>query len=81
MRFNRKDLAQAIQPGTVFRRRGRKDHCIETASVLRVKPDPSGIPHVHFNLVYRRMDEVVADGPRVLALETFAKLYSERVTA
>lgn len=51
---------------------------VETATVLAVVRDPLGIPHVRYNLRIKRNDYTVEDGPRTLALFSFADYYSER---
>lgn len=81
MWFKRSEFEPRIEPGAVFRREAEENSLIETASVLKVKSDVFGIPHVHYNIVYRRPYETIADGPRVLALDIFRKRYRERVSA
>lgn len=79
MWFRRSESAATVEPGSVFRRDGDERNLVETASVLKVKPDSFGIPHVHYNIVYQRPHETIADGPRILSLETFCKRYRQRV--
>jgi hypothetical protein len=53
---------------------------VELAEVISVRRDAFGIPHVRFNLHFQRpYQRAVVDGPRVLALESFATQYPERV--
>ncbi len=79
--FKRGDLESKIEPGAIFRRQAEEKNLVETASVLKVKADAFGIPHVHYNIVYKRPHETIADGPRVLAMESFRKRYRERIPA
>jgi hypothetical protein len=79
--FKRSDLESKVEPGAVFRRQAEEKNLVETASVLKVKADAFGIPHVHYNLVYKRPYEIIADGPRVLAMDSFCKRYRERISA
>ncbi|MEO8559455.1 MAG: hypothetical protein ABI439_10360 [Rhodospirillales bacterium] len=79
--FKRSDLDAKVEPGAVFRRQADEKNLVETASVFKVKADAFGIPHVHYNIMYRRPHETIADGPRVLALESFRKRYRERIAA
>ena len=69
----------AVEPGNRFCRR-RRDHVTETATVLELRPDPFGIPHVHFTLAFEQPSHgSVYEGLRVLALRTFVDAYPERV--
>lgn len=79
--FRRHEDAEAIEPGRVFRRIAEEGMLSETASVLKVKPDARGIPHVHYTIQYERPHERIVDGPRVLALSTFRKRYCDGLTA
>ena len=79
MWFRRSENELSVEPGSVFRRDSDDRNLVETASVLKVKADCFGIPHVHYNIVYQRPHETIADGPRVLALETFRKRYRQRI--
>ncbi len=68
-----------IKPGCVFRRT-RKDAMIETAEITAVYNDPSGIPHVRFDVVFEKPDcASYREGPRVLAVKTFFQNFDERV--
>jgi len=50
--------------------------------VESVAPDPYGIPHVKFNLTFSRTNRFSSEeGPRMLALRTFADRYREKVPA
>lgn len=68
-----------IKPGGVFRRT-RKDATTETAEITAVYNDPSGIPHVRFDVVFEKAGcASYREGPRVLAVETFFETFDERV--
>ena len=71
---------QYIRSGSQFRRT-HSDSLVETARVLAVASDGSGIPHVRFEVVFEKPDGVrpYHDGPRMLALSTFATTYREHV--
>jgi hypothetical protein len=78
MFFRRGNALEYIKAGSTFRRTHR-DRMVETAEVLSVATDSFGIPHVRFSLRFKRPDRnEVTEGPRMLALKTFAELYSER---
>lgn len=79
--FKRHEHDVKIEAGAIFRREAEEKNLVETASVLKVKADVFGIPHVHYNIVYKRPHETIADGPRVLALDSFRKRYRERIPA
>jgi len=69
----------SVEPGSRFCRR-RRDHVTETATVLELRPDPFGIPHVRFTLAFEQPSHAaVYEGMRVLALRTFVDSYPERV--
>ncbi len=53
---------------------------LEIATVLALLPDLTGIPHVHFNVAFARLDgAAVQDGPRTLALSRFMTKYPEHM--
>ena len=58
--FKRSDLEAKIEPGATFRRQAEEKNLVETASVLKVKADAFGIPHVHYNIMYKRPHETIA---------------------
>lgn len=77
----RSNETEAVQPGSTFQR-VHPDDMIETAKVLAVAEDPYGIPHVKFQVSFRRPNRNAFDeGNRMLALKTFADRYKERVPA
>ncbi|MGQ0676530.1 MAG: hypothetical protein ACT4N4_10665 [Rhodospirillales bacterium] len=68
-----------VKAGDLFRQRGRP-RLSETARVLSLALDGQKIPHVRYNLRFRRGQGVEFDGgSRAMALKPFLKLYSERV--
>jgi hypothetical protein len=68
-----------IKPGGIFRRT-REDAVVETAEIIAVYNDPSGIPHVRFDVVFEKPDcASYREGPRVLAVEIFFEKFDERV--
>jgi hypothetical protein len=75
----RGDKLEYIRAGSAFRR-VRLDRMTETAEISSVYADPSGIPHVRFDVVFENPDRaVVREGPRILAVKTFIATFSERV--
>lgn len=81
MLFRRGNGADTVQPGSTFQR-VHPDDMIETAKVLSVAEDSYGIPHVKFQISFRRPNRNTFDeGNRMLALKTFADRYKEQVPA
>lgn len=79
--FKRSSSLEDVRPGSTFRRI-HSDRMVETAQVLSVGTDSYGIPHVRFQVSFRRPDRDKFDGgARMLALKSFADLYKERVSA
>ncbi len=75
--FKRGPDKVAIRTGGVYRRI-RANNAIETATVLGIHDDPFGIPHVKYKVTIGRSDRSLYwDCKRVLALQSFAELYSE----
>jgi hypothetical protein len=67
-----------VQPGHSYRR----ENCglTEKATVVDLKNDPLGIPHVRFQLVLeRKFCDRVEKGFKILALQSFIEAYPERV--
>ncbi len=78
MFFRRGNAMEYIKAGSTFRRT-HADRMVETAEVLSVATDSFGIPHVRFSITFQRPDRnVFNEGPRMLALKTFAERYTER---
>jgi hypothetical protein len=69
-----------IKPGDRYRRR-LDGHLAETATVLGLRPDFAGIPHVHFAVSVWSAAEQRERDTRVLALRSFLDTYRERVPA
>ncbi len=79
MFFKRGRKLEYVRPGSTFRRI-HDDKMIETATVLSVATDSFGIPHVQFQVTFRRPNRNFFDGgARMLALKSFADHYTERV--
>ena len=52
---------------------------LETATILELKPDLTGIPHVRYTVAFEHPDAVrVDDGPRILALARFVGEYRKQ---
>ena len=79
MFFKRENRIEFVKAGSVFCRT-RGDHIVETAKILSIAADCFGIPHVRYELEFRKPSATsnLSDGPRVLALATFADMYQER---
>ena len=67
-----------IEAGHIFRC-PRTGSVVETAKVISVRSDSYGIPHVTYQLRIRRANHDMRDGPRMLALKSFTRRYTERV--
>ncbi len=79
MFFKRGKKLEYVRAGSTFRRI-HDDTMIETATVLSVATDSFGIPHVQFQVTFRRPNRNFFDGgARMLALKSFAEHYTERV--
>jgi len=77
--YMRGDRLEYVRPGAAFRRL-RSDRAIETAEILAVYTDPSGIPHFRYDVVITSAHgPVVREGPRVLAAKSFLDQYVERL--
>ncbi len=80
MFFKRGKKLEYVRAGSTFRRI-HNDKMVETATVLSVATDSFGIPHVQFQVTFRRPNHNFFDGgARMLALKSFAQHYTERVT-
>jgi hypothetical protein len=76
--FRRADK-QEVLPGHSYKRRVGST-ITEKVTVLDLKKDPAGIPHVRFRVSYERpAAELVATALKVLALQSFCETYRERV--
>jgi glycosyltransferase A (GT-A) superfamily protein (DUF2064 family) len=79
--FKRGNNLEYVRAGSTFQRTHR-DSMVETAQVLSVGTDSCGIPHVRFQVSFRRPNRNKFDGgARMLALKSFADQYRERVSS
>ncbi len=77
--FRRHPNLQAIQLGSIYRR-VRAYNIVETATVLAIENYACGIPHVRFKVSIGNSDRCsLRDELRVLALQSFAEQYSEKI--
>ena len=52
---------------------------LETATILELRPDLVGIPHVRFTVVFEHPDAIPLDeGPRMLSLTSFVGEYHKQ---
>jgi hypothetical protein len=70
---------ELIKAGGVFRYRG-PENLVETAQVLGITSDATGIPHVRYQVMIERpyLGRMI-DGPRILNLRSFVERFSERL--
>ena len=69
-----------VKAGNCFCRR-RRDKVLEKATVVELRADPVGIPHVHFKLTFEEPAiGRIEGGKRVLALNSFIEAYHQRVS-
>ncbi len=79
--FKRDPDLDVICAGSVYRR-VRRDNTVETATVLGVRDDSLGIPHVRYRVSIGRTDNhIFEEGPRVLSLSGFAEHYQQRLAS
>ncbi|HEX9808512.1 MAG TPA: hypothetical protein VGC25_02770 [Alphaproteobacteria bacterium] len=79
--FKKEPEREAICAGTVYRRLCR-NNTVETATVLAIRDDSFGIPHVRYQLIIGRADNhVFEEGQRVLSLACFAEQYPEQLAS
>jgi hypothetical protein len=72
---------ELIKAGGVFRYRGHDDY-VETAQVLGITSDATGIPHVRYQVMIERPNMGrLMEGPRILNLRSFIERFSERLLA
>jgi hypothetical protein len=75
----RRSVPDELKPGDSYCRR-QGDRVSEIATVLAIRPDLVGIPHVLFKLAFGCSgSDYVEDGSRTLALNSFLDAYRERV--
>ena len=77
--FRRPPKLQAVQLGSIYRR-VLAYNILEIATVLAIENDACGIPHVSFRVTIGKSDRcLLRDESRVLALQSFAEQYSEKI--
>jgi hypothetical protein len=77
--LGRAPAPQDVRPGATFRRRNYGD-IVETARVVSVHTDSQDLPHVRFEITFRRRDGGTFNfGSRTLGLKTFVGHYGEKV--
>jgi len=68
-----------VRPGESFRRR-QETQLVETATVLGLREDLLGIPHVQFKIAIECSDaNCFEEASRILAVEAFLEAYPEHV--
>ncbi len=68
-----------VKPGESFRRR-QETQLVETATVLGLREDLLGIPHVQFKIAIECSDaNCFEETSRILAVEAFLEAYPEHV--
>jgi len=77
--WSRRALENDIKPGNRYRRHFAS--LVATATVLDLRPDLSGIAHVHFAIAIEgsAAGRSANLGTRILALRSFADTYRERI--
>ena len=77
--FLRGDNTETIEAEATYRR-FHGDNMVETAEVLSISDDAFGIPHVRYQVSFRRTNRNDLDGDaRMLSLSSFADRYTELV--
>ena len=77
-RLSSRSAADEMKPGDRYYRTVG-DRFLETATILDLRPDLVGIPHVHFSVAFGRSDAALEGGPRTLALSRFVGQYHKHV--
>ena len=68
-----------VKPGESFRRR-QETQLVETATVLGLREDLLGIPHVQFKIAIECSDaNCFEETSRILAVEAFLEAYPDHV--
>ena len=80
--FGKNDSQCNLEPGAVFRK-VRPDNLVEKATVLSVKEDTLGIPHVRFDVSLESPSHLrlTENQQRLLCLKSFTEHFPERVPA
>lgn len=75
-----RSVPEELKPGDRYCRILGHQH-LETATILDLRRDLVGIPHVHFSVAYERSDADWLDGgPRTLALSRFVDEYRRQAS-
>ena len=78
-RSSRRKQVADVRPGNRYRRQ-LGDHLAATATVLGLRPDLAGIPHVQFAVTVDGSTVRLSEGTiRVLAIQSFLDTYRERL--
>jgi hypothetical protein len=77
--LNRYRHSVEVKPGETYRR--LLGNCVtETATVLDLRNDPLGIPHVRFRVHFERnATETIETALRLLAVPAFQTVYRDRL--
>jgi hypothetical protein len=77
--LHRRHHAAEVKPGETYRR--LLGNCVtETATVLDLRNDPVGIPHVRFRVRFERnATETIETALRLLAVPAFQTAYRDRL--
>jgi hypothetical protein len=68
-----------VRPGEIFRRR-QQTQLVETATVVGLREDLVGIPHVQFRVAIECSDaNCFEDKSRILAVDAFLEAYPEHI--
>ncbi|HUN49136.1 MAG TPA: hypothetical protein VMU85_21560 [Stellaceae bacterium] len=79
-RLGWQEASEEVKPGDSYRR-SRGDKLTETVTVVDLRSDPAGIPHVRFKVAFERPDVGRFEGGcRILALRSFIDAYRERIS-
>jgi len=77
--FQRTSHGPEVKPGESYRRTHGKG-VTETVTVLDLRNDPLGIPHVRFSIRFDRdASEASETAQRILSLRSFRDVYRERL--
>ncbi len=80
MWFKRERREELVREGAVFQRK-HSHNVVETAKVVSVQPDRTGIPHVWYEVSFARRDQQFPVEARLLSVTAFADHYPESVTS
>ena len=70
--------AQDVHAGERFRH-SRHDHVVETATVVSLRSDAFGIPHVRFTICFQLPSGRITETERSLSLSSFVGRYREQL--